>query len=555
MGTVYKKTFTKPLPEGAEMFSRNGQQFARWKPEGGGRTRTAGVTSGKDGSPRVILRAGTYTAKYRDSSGRVIEVATRCRDEGAARAILTDLERRSELVRAGVMTAGQDAAAGHESRPLAEHLAAYVEHLRAKGVNADRLVTTERRLEKVAEECKFGRLSDLAASELERWLLARRRQGASAAVWNGHRECWVAFANWCRRTHRLLENPFLLVPKADQKADPRRKRRALTEPELERLIEAARTRPLLVRGARNRGPKKGQSDARLTESTRKKLELLGHERALIYKTFVLTGLRRGELASLSVGQIDLGGPVAWATLDAADEKNREGSEIPLRADLAADLKDWLERRLKALQEEAKRKGEPIPVALPPDAKLFRVPEALVKILDRDLEAAGIPKRDARGRTVDVHALRHTFGTHLSKGGVPLRTAQAAMRHSDPSLTANVYTDPQLLDVAGALEALPALPLSGAARQQSVAAVGSGGASALAPVLAPTLGFSGASGSFADRTAVTVGEDEEPADLVLSAAPVTPCPPLTTAGRERRMVGVIGFEPTTSASRTQRSEPG
>ncbi len=31
-----------------------------------------------------------------------------------------------------------------------------------------------------------------------------------------------------------------------------------------------------------------------------------------------------------------------------------------------------------------------------------------------------------------------------------------MRHSDPSLTANVYTDPKLLDVAGALEALPGL---------------------------------------------------------------------------------------------------
>jgi hypothetical protein len=41
-------------------------------------------------------------------------------------------------------------------------------------------------------------------------------------------------------------------------------------------------------------------------------------------------------------------------------------------------------------------------------------------------------------------------------GAPLRTPQAALRHSDPSLTANVYTDPKLLDVAGALEVLPRL---------------------------------------------------------------------------------------------------
>ena len=31
-----------------------------------------------------------------------------------------------------------------------------------------------------------------------------------------------------------------------------------------------------------------------------------------------------------------------------------------------------------------------------------------------------------------------------------------MRHSDPSPTAKVYTAPKLLDVAGALEALPSL---------------------------------------------------------------------------------------------------
>lgn len=44
----------------------------------------------------------------------------------------------------------------------------------------------------------------------------------------------------------------------------------------------------------------------------------------------------------------------------------------------------------------------------------------------------------------------------ARTSVPLRTAQATMRPSDPSLNANVYTDPKLLDVAGALEALPSL---------------------------------------------------------------------------------------------------
>ena len=93
---------------------------------------------------------------------------------------------------------------------------------------------------------------------------------------------------------------------------------------------------------------------------------------------------------------------------------------------------------------------------------------MARILDRDLEAAGIPKKDERGRTVDIHALRHTFGTHLSKNGVAPRTAQAAMRHSSLDLTMNVYTDPELLDVAGAMEALPVLSVSESAERDSAA---------------------------------------------------------------------------------------
>jgi hypothetical protein len=47
-----------------------------------------------------------------------------------------------------------------------------------------------------------------------------------------------------------------------------------------------------------------------------------------------------------------------------------------------------------------------------------------------------------------------FGTMLSKGGVVPRKAQAAIRHSEIKLTMDVYTDPKLLDVHGALDALP-----------------------------------------------------------------------------------------------------
>jgi integrase len=228
----------------------------------------------------------------------------------------------------------------------------------------------------------------------------------------------------------------------------------MTEDELARLLDAARRRPLLDALTVRRGKRKGEIGAFLRPAIREQLEALGRERALIYKTLVLTGLRKGELASLTVGQLRLDGPTPYVELDAADEKNREGNAVPIRADLADDLRTWLAGRLAKLQDDARFQSfASIPSYLPPDTPLFDA-RVSVRTFDRDLRLAGIPKCDDRGRTLDVHALRMTFGTLLSRGGVALRTAQAAMRHSDPKLTANVYTDPRLLDVHRALDALP-----------------------------------------------------------------------------------------------------
>ena len=67
MGTVYKETFTKPLPAGAKIIVRKGQRLAEWK-DAKGKTRTAPLTAAGD---RIAVEAGTYTAKYRDGSGIV----------------------------------------------------------------------------------------------------------------------------------------------------------------------------------------------------------------------------------------------------------------------------------------------------------------------------------------------------------------------------------------------------------------------------------------------------------------------------------------------------
>jgi integrase len=490
-GSIYLPDGTKPLPQGAELFDRKGQAMARWV-DPTGRIQTAAVTvpkKGKNaGKTRIKTRSKVYVAKYRAADGRLRIVSTGCRHEDMARAVLCDLLRRTELVKAKVLSPAEDAAGEHANLPLENSIKDYVTHLRAKGVTADHEYNVKRQLRMIAKECRFDRLGDLDRVAVERWLV-RQAQGdkaMGARTRNTYLSALSSFTMWCVRAGRLVTNPIAGVPRADEGSDPRRVRRSLTVEELTRLLYVAKLRPLAdygrpvlkkkkedvksKRGTWSRGELSFSTFDAAAIAGRKalaknigyiaELERCGWERSLIYKTLVLTGLRRNELASLTVGSLRLDTPTPFFVLKAKDEKNRVGSELPVRPDLVFDLQEWLGHKLTLAKRQAARNGKAEPTHLPASTPLFTVPVELVKILDRDMVAASIPKVDERGYVVDVHALRHTFGTLLSRGGVSLRTAQAAMRHSDPSLTANVYTDPKLLDVGAALNALPTLPPCG-----------------------------------------------------------------------------------------------
>jgi hypothetical protein len=59
MASVFRKTVTKALPIGAELFNRNGRRHARWR-DGRGKLHVALVTMGKDGLARIVVQSATY---------------------------------------------------------------------------------------------------------------------------------------------------------------------------------------------------------------------------------------------------------------------------------------------------------------------------------------------------------------------------------------------------------------------------------------------------------------------------------------------------------------
>jgi hypothetical protein len=189
-------------------------------------------------------------------------------------------------------------------------------------------------------------------------------------------------------------------------------------------------------------------------------------------------------------------------------------------------------------------------------KLFSIPNNMVKVLDSDLQVAAIPKTDDRGRTLDLHALWHTFGTHLSMSGTTPRTAQAAMRHSSIDLTMNVYTDPRLLDVHGAIESLPALPISSTPFKVNSTALVNGTndlrQNQFAPAFAPTTGKPSRKLTNLVNKDALHNKNKQVNEIDVTCFPDTTNKPLSHADNGLPNVERRGVEPPTFALRTRRS---
>jgi len=451
MATVYRKKYPIPMPEEAEIIVRRGKKVARWQ-NGKQQVRTAEVLD--DG--RVQFVSDCWYIRYRDADGLMRRESTGCRDRQAAEKVLADRLADVEKVKAGVMSKEEMTAAEQLDTPLCQHTQDYLAELairtiRGRRVSAKHVRHVRDQLNRLIRDCRFRLLRDVTRKAVGRWMAKTARlprdpdkedsQPLSARTINMHRAAVVAFCNWCVAEGRLVANPLAGQPKAEE-TEPARKRRPLTEDEIARLLKAAIERPLRDALTIRRGKNKGKPLANVRSKVRKRLERLGEERSLVYKFMILTGLRAGEVASLTVGALCLDDSNPHLTIEGRHVKSGRAATLPLRTDLADNLRQHLARL-------AEDRGE-----LSPDAPLFRLGQSFLRVFNLDLAAAGIAKCGAQGRTVDVHSLRHTFATLLARGGVTPSVAQKLMRHSDIRLTMNLYTHLDLADTAGAVAALP-----------------------------------------------------------------------------------------------------
>jgi integrase len=285
------------------------------------------------------------------------------------------------------------------------------------------------------------------AEAVGQWLSERRAEGMPAAACNTHLDDLLNFVEWCLREGRLDQNPIkgikhLKEVKTDAGARP------LTEEELGRLVRIGLWRPLAEYGrvpekAAGAGDRvtgvrfipvtvetlgelvlRGRRQLQDSPAQIARLQRQGWQRALIYKALALTGLRRSELLSLKISGLRRGRSKSYLLLGATDPG--KGTKIPLRSDLAADLKLWVRYRWRAARRRAGDRDRAAVKQAFLGKPLFKLPGGLVKALALDLAAAGIGETDERGVRVDIYAARGVREEILSRAGVPLAVLRAEM---------------------------------------------------------------------------------------------------------------------------------
>lgn len=153
-------------------------------------------------------------------------------------------------------------------------------------------------------------------------------------------------------------------------------------------------------------------------------------------------------------ELDSNNPSAF--FRAATMKDKVSRSIPLPSFLADDL-----RKIRPAEGQ---RDKQVFFGLFPHYETFRA----------DLKRAGIPHRDSAGHVVHFHSFRKTHATLAARYGIALKATKEVLGHSDPRLTANVYTEMPAESIRAELKKLPKITKDGVEKPASDCAPVSGG---------------------------------------------------------------------------------
>jgi len=407
---LVKRRHSRPIPQGATFFENGGVRYARWR-GAAGKLKTRPLNRKGD---RIVTTSSCWYVRLRDPDTNKLREWKAFTDRQASLAREVEIIKQVERGQMGIV----DARTRHRNTPLETHMEAFTTYLEDKANTAGHVDKTLARCRRILKGVKAKKISNITTGRVESYLAKLRRGGMSVSTSNGYFRAIGSFCRWLVKDGRVAMNPIAgLSAMKVSDADKKRKRRNLTDDEFRALIDAARG------------------------SGKPFMDISGADRAMLYIVAANTGLRASELASLTPESFDLDNGTPTVRCKAAYTKNSQEAALPLRQDIAAMLRDWLEGRLAGERLwdgrwASDRQGS--------------------KMIKADLKVAGVPYKDANDRYADFHALRHTFISNLARAGVHPRNAQALARHSTIDLTMNVYTHIAMEDLVSDIEAMPSV---------------------------------------------------------------------------------------------------
>lgn len=240
-------------------------------------------------------------------------------------------------------------------------------------------------------------LNALSTSVVQAFLRhGRLERGWAARTFHLNWQYLKTFFGWCVRAGYLKDNPVSPIEKPRL---PQRLPRCLSQAEAKKVLYAAGSSPWRSELQRSR------SEA-------------------IVATFLMTGIRRAELLSLRVGDLDL----QSEQLIVRAGKGRKDRSVPLHPRLRPILRRYLEEK-----ERAGRVSEWVFSSIRSEKRLTQ--KNLYAILKTISMVAGVK--------FTPHMLRHTFGRELVEADFNIYKLKEVMGHASVGTTqAYVALSPQ-----------------------------------------------------------------------------------------------------------------
>lgn len=273
------------------------------------------------GADGALRQSAKYWVKYYVDK-RMVRRPLGVTEKRAAEQRASEIVKRDELRAVGVI----DPFESHRKTVLSAHIDDFDTKLKAAGV-VERYRKARREMLQAFVTFSGARtLNDLEASSANRWLTGLTEKGLGARSVNQRYQSLRQFGRWLVKTRRFGYDPFESLTPLNEAADRRHVRRALSVDEVKRLLEAARTRPVL-------DARRDRNLAGVTPEQEVLLTARGEIRRRVYLTAVKTGLRRGNSCGFA--------GATWTS-------RRTGSASPRRQPSRAASRPWRSPRISAL---------------------------------------------------------------------------------------------------------------------------------------------------------------------------------------------------------------